>query len=152
MTFITRFNLPNKEPPVRAYLHQAGFKELYGGDTDKAEFYFLGILDSQHKNLDNFGYVLATIWGDKDSRAKIIDFFGYSSVSPKENPEVHAWVVRDGVTIRTGLDHSPTTCGDTLIVLGREEEHRRTTKDLNDFMSNPPPLEEVLKGLLGAVL
>ena len=150
MAFITRFNLPIEDPPVRAYLHQAGFKEVFEGKIEIAKSYFLGIFDSQHKNLDNFGYVLATIWGDNGS--KIIDFFGYRPTRPEENPEVYAWVVCDGAVVRSGLDHNPTTCGDSLIVLGREEEHRRKTKDLTDFMSNPPPLEEVLKGLQGAVL
>jgi len=37
------------------------------------------------------------------------------------------------------------TCGDSMILIGREENHRRYTSSLEEYVSKPPPMEGIME-------
>lgn len=138
--FVARFNLPSRKPFVRAYLHRAGLLSAYGQkDTpvDCAKSYMTEVIEST--DLQRYAWVLAAIWGNS-SGERCIDFFGYGGISDwTGNPDVSAFVVKNGIII----PQKEITCGDTLIVLGKEESFRRTTQNLEEYASKWPFLGEL---------
>ncbi|HLD39217.1 MAG TPA: hypothetical protein VJB05_02815 [archaeon] len=76
------------------------------------------------------------LWGDNGDR--VAEVFGYGHVDKKDwpsNPEIYNWVFRNGI-------HQPKkrqiSCGDTLIVLGKEESVRRRTSSLGEYWNEFP--------------
>ena len=137
--FVGRICLPDNKPPVRAYVHKAGFVEVYDNYLKNAENHLKQVLKENKRELSGFQYMLATIWGDKGN--KMIDMFGYNNIIGwPGNPSIYAWVMENGVFIPTGKipPKKELTCEDTSILLGKEAEHRRNRKSLKDFISNPP--------------
>jgi len=124
---------------TRAYLHSAGINE-YGANKTKqlaSAMKYLG--DAKNSNSfkeiserEKLEYILAALWADEET--KIIDIFGFGDLTDKwsGNPDVQSWDFRNGIFTR-----GARTCGDTLVMLGKEEEHRRTTKNLVDYFKSP---------------
>ena len=172
-------------PVTRVYIHSAGFAEVYGHKpaedeaeeherlrrhvpdlVDAAMGHFSDVWDKcRHASVDDpsfigdFAYVLAVMWGDKSRNEKVIDFFGFSGINEwPGNPDVSAWVMREGVYVsqeRFGdiyVQNRKITCGDTLILLGREEQYRRKTSTLEEYVNIHPrlgiPQIETLVGVL----
>ena len=110
--------------PVRAYVHETSeTEELDTGVTRHV----------QSKMANGFDYMLMILWGNDGSN--MVDCFGYGGMSEwPGNPDVDGWLYRSGVLVRD----MPITCGDGLILLGREEEYRRTTSSLREYIENPP--------------
>ncbi len=147
MVFITRFTLADRTPPVRAYVHKAGLKEAYSTtlpqlfqeEKNRVRNYLIEVLDKNQEEYSKYRYLLAALWGqinpsDQTKAAKVIDFSGFSGIDDEKwpgNPDVFSWVVKDGVCIPT----NQITCGDTLIALGVEEQLRRRTKNLADYIA-----------------
>jgi hypothetical protein len=129
-------------PPIRAYLHNAGLDDAFKSRRNKpAEFeadrHLLRTLTDNMVILNDASYLIAAIWGD--SGARMIDLFRYAGINKwPGNPDVAAFVFRNGVYVPKRRE---ITCGDTLVVLGREEEYRRTTRDLNDYVEHPPTID-----------
>ncbi|MCH7568032.1 MAG: hypothetical protein IIA87_01290 [Nanoarchaeota archaeon] len=153
-SFVMRANLPEMPIPCRVYVHQAGVDDVFGG-PEKALSYtenLVRIISEEHIEVqdlldqDTFDYLIAVTWGDirapRGINQRVIDFFGFSGTEIwPSNPDVTAWVYREGLfMLREDIATGDTTCGDTLIMLGREEEHRRTTPSLEHYMLNPPYL------------
>lgn len=141
MPFQARFVAPNRTPPARLYWHSAGSRMIFGDNADRAKAYVAEVLDEQRESLNHFNYLLGAVWGDSlpVNEDKVLDLFGYNGIRDwPGNPDVHAYVFRNGVP----SFRNPITCGDTTIVLGLEEHYRIQTKDLGEFMSNPPMLGE----------
>ncbi len=139
MGFIQGFGDFSEGIPTRAYLHSAGI-EAYGGNS-KEQFAsarnYLGhaknsVEFQEIKEQMGLEYTLAAIWAHGETR--VIDFFGFGDVVNKwpGNPDVTSWDFRNGVFTRGAL-----TCGDTLIMLGKEELYRRTTEDLQTYFESP---------------
>ncbi len=134
MVFEYRVNLPNKEPPGRVYISSLGLKEVYES-YENAIKYVVSFLEARKDVMIDFDYFLASVWADTRRRDKVIDFFGYNKIENwPGNPEVKSWIVRNGHY----LPHLGTTCEDTLILLGREGEYRKTTSDLKSYIEIPP--------------
>lgn len=154
MVFVARFNFPKLKPPVRAYLHEAGldaYSTLEIGSVDAARKYFLDVFEWQ--DVSKYQFVLAAMWGKVNGvnePERNIDFFGLSDIDENGwpgNPEVSAWVVKNGVVV----PQKEITCGDTLIVLGEEEKYRRKCKNMADYSLIIPEInicdiESVWKG------
>ena len=176
---LARFNLPDNYVPVRAYLHKAGLKvwdpdlrirtdyDIMGQvpineALDVAKDHLINTLRGIKSDASQFDYLLAVLWArplKKDSASfdKMIDFFGYSDI-PKNandwpgNPDIEGWVMKNEVYApMEGIVPGGLTCGDVSIVIGEEEKYRRTCKDLNEFLQNPPDIEglEYLTKVLG---
>jgi len=166
MNFIARINLPDHHVPIRAYLHGSGkdaWKPKAVGqgtyviekDMDMSQIaktYTINSLAKISKTLElNFQYLLAVLWGNSDSE-RVIDCFGYSDISDANwprNPEVEGWVMREGVYVQKNkITQGGLTCGDSTIIIGKEEEYRRLCPNLKTFMEVPPKipgLENILE-------
>ncbi|MCK4550901.1 MAG: hypothetical protein KAT91_03025, partial [Candidatus Aenigmarchaeota archaeon] len=86
-------------------------------------------------------YFIAILWGDNGE--KIVDFLGAGEPTPwNSNAEYNGAVITEQGFLEKGtaMYENPITCGDGLIVGGSEEAHRRTTKDLEDYMNQSPVL------------
>lgn len=142
MGFIARLNFPRRKPPVRAYLHTAGFDKVYR-TIENALDYFVKVLDKNSKENDRYSLILAAIWGQAaEDKIRYIDFFGFSDINKEKwpgNPDISAWVMQEGVCV----PKKEITCGDTLIVLGEEEKYRRKQKSLEKYISSWPNLGEL---------
>ena len=141
MAFIARFNIPERTPPVKVYFHIGG-TIAYSGHLsvlDHAKICLQKVLDKDPLRINGYAYLIAMMWGrSKDVISeKMIDLFGFGGVNNKTwpgNPDVYSWVVSNGVYV----SEENITCGDSLIVLGKEEEHRRKTRSLEEFISTFP--------------
>jgi len=154
--FRARISLPDRKFPIRAYIHRAGTRDVFGSEASASE-YFMEQLDSYlGENLSGYDFTLAVIWGSVgpstiNSRPKTnyrnIDVFGFSGLKENwsGNPDVSNFVMTNGIFRPLEKPADVTTCGDTLILLGREEGYRRTTPNLDFYMINPPNLGELLK-------
>jgi len=149
LNIIARYNMPERH--VRAYLHGSG-QEVWGSEGLSAIYtakeHLIDAFDSSHKSfIKSHDYVLAVLWGDDGS--KVIDCFCNTGVpkDPKNgpgNPEWDLWFMRNGILTREGK-----SCGDSVIIMGREEEYRRFCPDLKTFLKQPPRiagLENIIDG------
>lgn len=150
MAFIDVISIADNIPvPVRAYVHEAGFEEVYDGSVEMARAYLESFMkDSLNwysgKEIRGFDYILGAVWGKKDKDEKIIDLFGFSDINEwPGNPDVTSFVIKNG-SYDADENYDSTlksyTCGDTLIMLGEEEAYRRTTKNLEEYFRNPPSI------------
>src|SRR3989344_7602383 len=129
MVFRSRFILSNGTPPGRVYLHTAGLHEVFNnGDCEVvAQKYLLRVLHDQRFILKEFEFYLGLIWGNIKEKTKVIDFFGYKNIGEwPGNPDVVPFVVKNGFCFL----NEPSTCEDSIIMLGKEGEYRRTLPDL----------------------
>jgi hypothetical protein len=134
-------------PPSRIYLHNSGLIGAFAADFSRtghsveteAMNHFQEALASNLDSVRDCDYILAAIWGSADG-AKMIDVFGYSGVKAKwsENPTVRGFVLRNGLLYVPKCRE--LTCGDTTIVLGQEEEYRRTIPNMDHFLRFPPKI------------
>lgn len=136
--FIFRWNFPDSK--LRAYQHKSGFKEVYNGLSTESSKHLLEVFEEVIKP-KNPNYILATVWGkEKD---KMIDFALYFDIVNNEdkwmisNPDILVIVTKNGMV---DFNQKLTTCEDTIIILGEEAKYRRTTKNLSDYLENPPNL------------
>jgi hypothetical protein len=147
MTLIESMTFSKKKPPIRVYIHTTGLEKCFGyNPLDQAKKHVKRTLDSLEEMKEiqkevpnlNFDYIIAGVWGDESTKEKMIDFVGYRVTGEwPGNPDISFWTSRSGVFDFSGED---VVCGDILIALGKEEEYRRTTKSLEDYISNPPEL------------
>ena len=145
MNFVARIDYPEGSPLVRAYLHRAGI-ECFGSETDLAKTsrsaaeYLGDVLRKFSGSFRDMDFILAALWGEKfDGQAvRVADVFGYRLDRANGwagNPEMYAFVFKNERYTPPGLD-VPTTCGEVLRVLGREEEYRVTTPNLQRYRSS----------------
>ncbi len=142
MPFIKRFSMPHAVKPTRVYVHEAGFTDAY--DHGKLPQAYIGkIFEGYAELFEPDDFLIMALWGDNGKQ--IAEVFGYFEIDPwPGNPEVNSWVFRDGIYQR---EERQISCGDTLIVLGREEEARRKAPDLRSYMQNPPDVRDLMKSL-----
>ncbi|MHA2061595.1 MAG: hypothetical protein ACW963_04815 [Candidatus Sifarchaeia archaeon] len=134
MSFLRVHNLNYFDLHGRLYDHSAG-SEVFPNETSSLDYFLRSAEFMTGEGLD---YFIAISWGE--NKEKILDIFGYSELSNwKSNPEVKNWVVRNGIISQ---DRS-ITCGEGLILLGREEEHRLKTMNLEEYLSVPLDIREI---------
>ena len=81
-----------------------------------------------------------TIMWMSSKGSEMIDFFGYSLDSGwTSNPSVYSWVTENGLIVPS-KKILEITCGQGMIILGEEERYRLATKDLKDYLQNPPEI------------
>lgn len=144
MVFIGRFKLIADKPGHngRFYLHSAGLKECFGNIIE-ARDYVSRFIDTHDHILRNYSYVLGAVWGDVKYGDKVIDLFGCKLDDWSDNPDVLPYTFKNGIY----RSYSPSVyCGDTLILLGKEEEFRRAKKSLEDYIFYNPDLGGLFTG------
>lgn len=147
MSFVARVTLPfdDRQKPARAYFHEAGF-DAFGrldgtpSGVQLGTAYVSDILEFHKRLLEPAGFVLAFLWGSEGR--KVVELFGYSADDWPGNPDVHSWVFKDGIY---HIAENQISCGDSMIVLGREEEHRRRAPDLKAYMQYPPDVSDLMR-------
>ena len=144
MAFITRQickAIPGERPPVKAYFHEAGFQDVFGGDVANAQSYLLQAFHKQRFVLTPFDYIIAAVWGDVKTGDRVVDVFGYSDIHPwrTSNPDSDPYEIRNET-----WQPLKRMCEDTQVILGREGEFRRQTDDLADFMRRWPDLPAIV--------
>ncbi|MBI2542631.1 MAG: hypothetical protein HYW24_00375 [Candidatus Aenigmarchaeota archaeon] len=121
-------------------MHKAGFEDTYL-TTHAAERHARDTLYENRYLVGNADYLIVALWGDNGT--KIAEVFGYGGISEwPGNPDKYCWIFHDGVY---QPEKTLIACGDTDIALGREEEYRRTTRDIRKFMAFIPRLSDDLE-------
>lgn len=143
MPFLKRFSIPHAVRPTRAYVHEAGFTDAYDSRFNRPETYIGKIFEKHATVFEPDDFLIMALWGDDGQQ--IAEVFGYFGINPwPGNPEVNSWVFKDGIYHPKQRN---ICCGETLIVLGREEEARRKSPSLQHYMQNPPEIGELMKKL-----
>ena len=131
-------------PSSKVYLHPSGTESFNFTGVEFSEI----LRATPHMYRANHSYIIAILWGNEG--VQMADFFGYSGIEQwPGNPEVSCWVMKgiknnSAYTLNRGID---ITCGDGTIILGYEEEYRRQTNSLTDFLKEMPDLKELHKRL-----
>ena len=139
-SFLSRMSFPNRVTPIRVYIHNAGLKKTFG-TLDNAENYVMDQISTEKSELSGllylYDFVISALWSN--GKDKIMDIFGFSDVKDNwpGNPDVINWLWYNGKNRFIKDARDIATCGDTLIILGKEEEYRRTTESLDSFMRHP---------------
>jgi len=117
----------------RFYLHASGL-EAFGHDpTACAELEFNKVLDHYRSSQPLFPWVIGILWGKRGE--VFTNFFGYRNdlQSWPGDPHVES-ALHAGSTVLGPAKHT----GDDLVVLGREEEHRRRCRSLEHYLQEAP--------------
>ena len=139
MGFIYQLKSHEKIIPGRAYLHSFG-AEFYGKNRFEIVESAREFLKEIQKNRDfsniaekeKLLYFLAAMWAENGTR--VADIFGFKNIPTwPGNPEILNYDYRNNTVTPMAF-----TCGDSIIAFGREEEHRRKTKSLEEYLLRPP--------------
>ncbi len=146
--FKARIHFADVSSPGRAYIHRAGLNEVFGSESAARNYFKQQYELYLKKNFEKYDFTIAVLWGAKGQQVNYrnIDVFGFHGLNRKwpGNPDVSNFVLSNGIFKPLEKPTDVTTCGDTLILLGKEEEYRRTTSGLDVYMNNPPSLDGLL--------
>ena len=149
MSFIARINIAKNTPPVRAYVHECGFAEVYRSDFLQAQKYLTDVLLENPLQFQTYQFILAVMWGfnKREMPYRMIDFCGLNDLPTSTsawpgNPNVWPFVFQNGARVQH-LEKTHATCGDGLIIFGREESYRRTCASLEEYATSPPVISEL---------
>ena len=139
---------------IRAKTFDSLFKgKIYthhSGDNVYPEGHLVDYLSTSIKNAPQEtkqgDYFISLLWSD-EKRNELMDIFVYSDIKNnwKGNPGISSWVVTNGIW----KNKNPITCGEGIILLGREEEYRRTTRNISQYLKHTLDLNilnNILKG------
>lgn len=141
--FIGVVNWPSHK--VRGYIHSEVLKHF--SDNTWAAFhnsvdYFRGCFENDQTDAT---YTLAAVWHNGSDR--MIDVFRYYLDAKKSwpgNPVKHSWAYENGILVPTAkledgnVVSNEVNCGDGTILLGAEEQYRRRTFGLDEYLKNRP--------------
>src|SRR3989339_605003 len=101
MDVLEGWSLRKNSPPARIYFHKYGLEDVFGKNSVKeAKRYIKSLLGRNAHNLKIFNYIMAVVWGEKASNAKMVDFFGYSGTNEwPGNPGVSQWQMKDDIYV-----------------------------------------------------
>jgi len=135
----TFYEKPGELPPIRAYLHRTDSgefleKRVSGHPLDRMINYLKENLSPKLEIVKGGDFLLAVLWGDKEN--KMIDLFKYSNTEDwPGSPKMKNYVIRNGVY---APEIKKITLRDSLTMLFLEERHRKTTKNLEKYIEQPP--------------
>ena len=143
---IVSYREPCDIPPFKAYLHNFGKESFEPNRNDNrgltnlpamASQYLIQMLVVNEELVKGADFLIAGLWGDKDKN-RMVDLIKYSTFDKwGGNPVMENYVLQEGI-LRPEV--KPGMCGDMLIVLGAEEQFRRTTLDIVDYMQRNPDI------------
>lgn len=150
MSFCTSEVYTGEAIPFIVYVHSEGLKEAFKGNPRKA----LSYAESQFTRIENAilqgrvspsnpQYAILTVWGDtrKKRNRETIDAFVFGDIENwPGNPEFAAGVFRGKGILRLN-GNNVRGCGDSLVMLGTEEEIRRRTDSLEEYVGNQKRFE-----------
>ncbi|HLC55567.1 MAG TPA: hypothetical protein VJJ75_03465 [Candidatus Nanoarchaeia archaeon] len=131
---------------LRLYVHDTNLKDTFESAFEALN-YGLSCISKNQSILRPAQWIIAFIYGWPDERAppekrlrenqmaKMMDVFGFhgllrtDGIEWKRNPTIKSWVFKNGIHV----PEQNIACGIEAIVLGREEETRLLTMDINDY-------------------
>jgi len=124
----------------KAYTHNSG--QRFFNSDDLISHYLALSFDNAPLETENLDYFISILWSASNEE-HLIDFFGYSDIKNnwKGNPDISSWVLKN----RVWRKDNNITCGEGIILLGKEEEFRRKTKNIEEYMKTTLDLEKLNK-------
>jgi hypothetical protein len=124
----------------KIYTHGSG--EMIYPTEEYISNYLLNSIKNAPFKVKGLDYFISILWGDSRNN-EMMDFFGYTDVKKawKGNPDIFSWVIKNGVWRKD----NNITCGDGMILLGKEEEFRRKTKNIEEYMKSTLDLNNLNK-------
>jgi len=119
--------------PGRFYLHNVGIEVFGSNPISSARNELSSVLG---KIDEDYLWVIGILWGD--SGIPIVEVFAYNGIQRSKwpgNPEVFYFQFRSRQLVE---DSRSLTCGDGLMILGREEEFRRHKRTLKEYINDAP--------------
>lgn len=142
MPFVGRSLIRGVIPPAKVYLHSNGM-DLFDNSIDFGREHVNELIERNPGVFSPADYVIAALWGENGKR--VSECFGYGDMGEwPGNPTVYSWVFENGVY---KPEQRQISCGETLVVLGREETFRRTTRDLCDYFDESKQPDDLLRRL-----
>lgn len=154
MSFEGRIVAPNNVPPARLYVHASNFSDVFVTMEDAAGYASQALKAIPEREKESTDFILGAIWGNQTSlgdgtflKKKVADLFLYKGIQKKigdldtwkHNPEVSAYIIEEGIA----NVKNPMTCGETIRVLGQEEEYRMLTRNIREYMEMPPKIHGI---------
>lgn len=136
-SILSRFPVGLGRTNGKVYLHRSSLDGSFAENSSEVEGYsrkyLAGVLGSRGFreiiNKYDISLFYSIIWGNQQD--KMIDFFGDVSIPNSENVETKSWIVKNGILVPSSNDGvANPTCGEGRIIFGREEEHRRSVKNI----------------------
>ncbi|RJQ16871.1 hypothetical protein C4573_02295 [Candidatus Woesearchaeota archaeon] len=140
-------NFPLNKPPVRIYVAHSAIdylrhERISSSDVDfKPDVFetsgvqdFLEDIFKKHEELGPYTFVLGSFGAHPDG-IPFVDFFGYYQVGDWPGAAVAMplkWTLQG---MKRSMVQIPE---DTLLMLGKEAEYRKTTKSINEYITNMP--------------
>lgn len=139
MGFLAKTMLWGEYPPVKAYIHSEGL-ELYENDIYTAKEHLAKVLSKQRDELRDFDYVLAIVWGDTKSNAKMMDIFGFILDEWPGDPDVWIKSICNGEFSEIESNFRQIANDDLTLILGNESKHRVDTPNLDTYAKTFPKI------------
>ncbi len=144
MPFVARESFWSMRLPAKVYVHEAGIARAFGSNYYAARHAVEIIEHAASGTFDPraYDFLLAAVWGD--GKDKVAEFFRYKGTGDwPGNPEMKAFVFKNGVWQPDPEAHE---CEDTTIMRGKEALHRRTSRNVEQYLSTFPDLGELYIG------
>jgi len=165
MPFTDVLYFKKRDPSARVYLHHTASDtkvrwfegEDFAYARDGAHKYFNRTIYIDGKfDLSKFAYIIGAVWARGED--KMIDFFGFHNFDKEatgeqwrlENPSVFPGTIKGDTPVPIGwkwdekkemfVPDGNSHCEDMDVILGKEAEHRRTTNNLEHYLSEAPDL------------
>lgn len=127
--FYNSFSITIKDFPVIVY-PEHGLENLIGISKESLQKYLEELYHQNNLITSGSTFHIVILWNDKDIMA---DIWIYKNISDwKNDPTIDVKNFRGTIQINEG----GITAGDGLILLAKEEEYRRTTKNIQDYLIN----------------
>jgi len=134
MSFYKPFPAIINSKPILIYAENGLERVLFRERKDSIEKHLEAIYHKNHKHLHSGEFHIAFVWSDDEDIMSDIWIFENLAVW-KANPTVDAQNFR-GLDFEEGYG---VTAGDELMILGKEEEFRRTTPGLEQYLDIERP-------------
>ncbi|MBI2507745.1 hypothetical protein HYV89_02220 [Candidatus Woesearchaeota archaeon] len=139
-----RFLLPNHKPPGRMYVNLLGLERVFGNGKgiekalDNAIDYGTSTLAYNKRGLSDFDFFIGIISSDTVKMERVFTLFAYYDVYKQHTaPKIGRQFFRGRYLLSEKIEHLDE---DTITLLYKENEFRKTTESLEDYMNRYPHL------------
>lgn len=149
MGFIYNMRTNGIMPPSKIYFHDSYKDVLYHEKIEELKESFLGVLNDDRKLFCKIDFTIALMWqkildGKDAGPEDRLDIFRFYDIGDwPGNPTIDVVCFNNGEYVQDCHEF----CGDGLIIASKEEEMRRGTKDIEEFITQFPfeSVEDLLK-------
>lgn len=142
MTFHSPFQLSFLgSPRVRGYVHSS-----FNDGAKAALDYCTQALASLHRDgkinlsAEPVSWYIGLVWHDSEEPAAVLDVFQYHNYQGwPGNPDIHNFIVHNEIYV----SEAAISCSEGILLLGQEEQLRRKTNSLEQYLNTTLSLEKV---------